>query len=350
MAMNRSKSKKKRARKPRKVSSAAATTVNFYHTLMASYDSTLSRLVPPSATVHSMRPTSLMDLPPELCVQIYEHALALTSPVRVQKPFGILQMPHLLSVSKIVRNEALPIYYQLNTFHIHLSMDEFPSAARWIAGRVADMGGKPLRNVNFIISCISWGTVPTIMPLLELIWSRSLVVDIEHRKDKNAVGQDAHEDGPFLIASKYPAGYLQAGIEAAAVHTGQIGTNGGSMMEVVDAAAFALGHMASLANDQKSGMGPRMYNLYKKLAAQRARYFKTGERHASPGCEFDELYRKQCRKWEKKSLQQQLERASSTPRDCSLGTDRERCAEIYQRLCRGSSMGYRMVDRLSTRA
>ncbi|UJO19673.1 uncharacterized protein CLAFUR5_10044 [Fulvia fulva] len=342
--------RRRRLQHARAATASMATTTNFYHSLTASLDNTLSRIAPTTTSSASTKgKTSFLDLPAELRVQIYELVLPEARTIRAQKPFGIIRMPHLLMASKLIRNEALPVYYQLNTFQVDLFMDQFLSAARWIAGRVQEMGGKAMRKVVFAISCPQWETVPKIVPMLELIWNRSLALDVASVVARNEVARETHRDGPFQIAASYSAGYMQAGIEAAAVQAERIGANGGSMVEVVDAAAAALGHMASLSNDRRFALKTRKYNLYQKLARWRAEYYKHCESPPLPEESHEKLYRRMCQRWAPKPMVLRRERSTKT-REGSLNEhQREQHAEIYQTLCRGNSKTATASDRFSRR-
>ncbi|KAK5704352.1 hypothetical protein LTR97_003370 [Elasticomyces elasticus] len=96
----------------------------------------------------------LLDLPPELRNAIYEYALVIHQPITISKTSQWTQ-PGLLRACKQIRQEAAPIYYGMNQFHIYcpsldftLSLAFRTHSGKWRKGlnnvEVVDIGnGRP---------------------------------------------------------------------------------------------------------------------------------------------------------------------------------------------------------------
>ena len=79
----------------------------------------------------------LLDLPPELWLRICEYAVKKPKPIRVGKEpnpkdqMAVVQQPAITRTCRLLRIEALPMYYTLNTFEM-LHCFGVPCPRKWI--------------------------------------------------------------------------------------------------------------------------------------------------------------------------------------------------------------------------
>ena len=121
----------------------------------------------------------LTALPAELRNTIYEialhepdyHYLHVEAGVVRPKNQGFMH-PCILAVSRQIREEALPIYFNTNKFMINTKMAELPIVAEWVTRTVENCGLKafetPERRLLIVIFDAEWATFESIFPLAEM--------------------------------------------------------------------------------------------------------------------------------------------------------------------------------------
>lgn len=82
-------------------------------------------------------PFRLFDLPPELWLRVCEFAVLKPSPIRVGREpnlkdqVAVTQQPAITRTCRLLRHEALPVFYALNTFEM-LHHFGVPCPRKWI--------------------------------------------------------------------------------------------------------------------------------------------------------------------------------------------------------------------------
>jgi hypothetical protein len=110
-------------------------------------------------------PSPLLTLPFELRTQIFLHALShpphlVTFPpdhVQAQYYTAALPLPALTRVSKQIRHETLPLYFQANTFILHTEEPKFLDAKAWLRAGITQRFLADLRSVEVWVRYVPLG-------------------------------------------------------------------------------------------------------------------------------------------------------------------------------------------------
>jgi len=96
------------------------------------------------------KPFRLLDLPPELWSRVCEFAVVSDEPIEIRLRHDHrfsgpgLQWPNITRVCKVLRREALRLYYQRNTFELHRSRMYVVISCKHL-GRLLDIIGRDTR-------------------------------------------------------------------------------------------------------------------------------------------------------------------------------------------------------------
>lgn len=120
-------------------------------------------------------PFDFMGIPPEVRLEVYGYALPSEQTFCLRRRsthYRTWDKEHLmLRVSKVIRQEALPIYLKQNYFIIQMLMEEGPDAAAHLTALAKELGKEPFGGVKFVVTKGAWLRFPNMLPLVELMRS-----------------------------------------------------------------------------------------------------------------------------------------------------------------------------------
>lgn len=111
-----------------------------------------------------MKPFRLLDLPPEIWTRIVK--MAVTKPTHLEEQifnqigriytidFGV---PSIVHTCRLIRTEALKLYYGCNTFHVYANCDPstLESYRRWVRARMIDKTWNLIKHASLKCCCYS---------------------------------------------------------------------------------------------------------------------------------------------------------------------------------------------------
>jgi hypothetical protein len=208
--------------------------IDFANSLPTYYASAWNTTAPRSwnETPTVAKTCHFLRLPAELRVAVYEYAL--------KKPYTIVLHhqerlwagiqgleqrlplavgPALLRVCNDVRREALPIYFQTNTFILQTPLVALNHAASWLGKITVHGGSNTFGALQFYLRHCHWVDFPRVERLVQLVASGKLKLDVSGIDLSAPVPQQgSHQDGRLFMMHNQNGGmYVQRALEEAVV-------------------------------------------------------------------------------------------------------------------------------------
>jgi hypothetical protein len=160
-----------------------------------------------------------MRLPPELRTSIYEYALAKSRTINLhhQTDYGLCTGPGLLRVSKQLRREALPIYFKVNAFSIHVLLAHLDKLASWLEVSAKLCGSKVFGGLQFQVQWCPWSDLPRAKGLVQLLAADVLELDLSRIDTRLPIRMaGASQLGCLFVMNDLQGGmYVQRALEEA---------------------------------------------------------------------------------------------------------------------------------------
>jgi hypothetical protein len=81
-------------------------------------------------------------------------------------------------VSQEIRQVAVPVYFKINAFIMHVRLADFEQAASWLDKVASHCGKRPFRRFRFQMRYCRWSELPKAKPLTLLLAAGTLELDL----------------------------------------------------------------------------------------------------------------------------------------------------------------------------